>query len=275
IIIPVAALFALHIDHFSSPSASQSVFSILNTASLLTFWGFIGIETATTAGGIVDKPTKTIPRAVIFGTLIVAGIYFFNSFSIMGVVHPSQLANSAAPYVDAADVLFGPWGNVAIAIVAFVACVGTLNAWVLTSGQIAVQAAKDRLFPDFFAKSNKGGAPYASLLIAFFCTLILLVFTLHADLLSEINMVIDVSVTTFIFIYLASALALIKILRYKEHVHSIKPFIIPSLSVLFCLWILLFTPLRALLLSLLFTLSGLPVYLIQRRRIQRSLLQKD
>lgn len=273
LLIPIACLFFLKKEYFFPMNPSNlNIFDSLNTASLLTFWGFIGIETATTAGGIIENPTKTIPRAVITGTLIVAAIYLINSFGIMGVVSSSILASSSAPYVEAAKELFGYSGNVVIALVAFIACVGTLNAWVLTSGQIATQASKDKLFPAFFSKSNKAGAPYVSILIAFFSTLVLLAFTLNADILTQINTVIDVSVTTFILIYFACAAALIKILLKKKKTRSLKYLIIPILSIAFCLWIIAFNSLFNLLLCSLFVVTGIPIYIIQHKKIKSTFL---
>lgn len=267
LIIPIACLFFLKMEYFSPINPGNlKILSTLNVASLLTFWGFVGIESATTAGGIIDNPTKTIPRAVVMGTLIVAIIYFFNSFGIMGVVAPDVLASSSAPYVDAADKLFGRGGNIAIAIIAFTACIGTLNAWVLTSGQIAAQASKDGLFPPLFSKSNKAGSPYMSILIAFFCTLILLIVTCKASILTQINTVIDVSVTAFIVIYLACAASLLKILL-QENKKSLKHLIICILSIIFCLWILAFNSLFNLLLCSLLVLMGLPIYIKQYKKI--------
>ncbi|MBS0627735.1 MAG: amino acid permease, partial [Verrucomicrobia bacterium] len=203
-------------------------------------------------------------------TLTVAVIYFFNSFGIMGVVPADILAGSSAPYVDAAKELFGLGGNIIIGLVAFIACIGTLNAWILTSGQIAVQASKDKLLPPLFSKTNKAGAPYVSILIAFVCTLILLIFTLNADILTQINTVIDVSVTTFILIYLTCALSLIKILVKKEDKRSLKYFVIPALAILFCLWILAFISFFSLFLCSLFVLSGIPIYIKQHKKIKNS-----
>jgi APA family basic amino acid/polyamine antiporter len=268
IIIPIAGLFFLKFEYFQPLNPGHlPILSSLNTASLMTFWGFVGLETATTTAGIIENPTKTIPRAVITGTVIVAAIYFLNSFGVMGVVPPEILVKTQAPYVDATQILFGNGWNLAIAIVAFIACVGTLNAWVLTSGQIAVEAARDGLLPSFFAKTNKSGAPYLALLIAFSCTVPILVLTLTPNILTQLNAIIDVSVTTFVFIYLFCSLAYIKIMT--------KSYLYLGIALLasgFCIWILLFTSWQNLLLCSLFVLTGVPVYLWQQRKrlLERS-----
>ena len=267
IIIPIAGFFFLKAEYFK-PIEGAPLLTSLNTASLLTFWGFIGIETATTAAGIIEKPRETIPRAVLLGTIIVAVIYFFNSFAVMGVVPPEILRSSQAPYVEAATIMFGGGWNKVIAIVAFISCIGTLNAWVLTSGQIAAEASKEGLFPAFFAKTNKAGAPYVSLLIALVCTQILLFLTLTPNILEQLNKIIDLSVSIFLFIYLACSLAFLKMLIKRQIVPE-KPklyFAITLLACTFCLWILAFSTFKTLLFCSSFVLSGIPIYFLQKKK---------
>jgi basic amino acid/polyamine antiporter, APA family len=271
ILIPIAGFFFIKTEHFTFPQG-PSFFSSLNTSSLLTFWGFIGLETATTAAGIIEKPTQTIPRAIIVGTLIVAAIYFLNSFAVMGVLPSSVLMNSQAPYVDAAKVMFGGSWHCMIALAAFISCIGTLNAWVLTSGQIAAEASKEGLFPSFFAKSNKSGSPYISLLIALVCTQILLFLTLTPNILQQLNTIIDLSVSIFLFIYLACGFAFLKML-FQKQITSERPKLyamIALLACLFCIWVLAFTSWKNLLLCSLFVISGLPIYLWQRKKLSKS-----
>src|SRR5690606_32154041 len=108
-----------------------------------TFWGFVGLETAVSTSKSIENPNRTVPRAVILGTTIVALIYMLNSIGIMGVISPEDLAKTNTPYADAAGQIFGGVWYFPIALIAFIACIGTLNAWVLTSGQIAMDAAKE------------------------------------------------------------------------------------------------------------------------------------
>lgn len=267
ILIPIAGFFFLETKHFE-PVEGIPLFGSLKTTALLTFWGFIGLESATTASGIIENPTKTIPRAVLLGTLIVAAIYFFNSFTVMGVVPPLTLESSGAPYVDAAKIMFGGGWDQLIAVVAFVSCIGTLNAWVLTSGQIAKEASSEGLFPAFFAKTNRSGTPYAALLVALVCTQILLFLTLTPNILEQLNSVIDLSVSIFLFIYLGCSLAFFKLMLQKKIVpqNPKRYYIITSLACAFCFWILASTSMKTLFICSFFVLSGVPVYFWQKKK---------
>ncbi len=270
ILIPIIGLFYLRSEHFFPMNPHDlNITACLSSASLMTFWGFVGLETATTTAGIIENPTKIIPRAVILGTLTVVAIYFINSFGMMGIVPNEILVKSQAPYVDATQMIFGNGWNFMIGVMAFIACLGTLNAWVLTSGQIAVEAAKDNLFPACFAKSNSCGAPYVSLLIALFCTLFLLVFSLTPDILAQLNYIIDVSVTTFLFIYLACMLAFMRIVFREKLKVSKFYFSIAICAAIFCVWVLSYTSLMNLFLCFLFMVTGVPIYIWQRRKVKR------
>jgi APA family basic amino acid/polyamine antiporter len=239
-------------------------FSALNTASLLTFWGFIGVESALASASVIEHPQKTVPKAVVVGTFLVAVIYLFNSLGMMGVVPNEALAGSPAPYVKATYMMFGRGWDLVVGVIAFIACVGTLNAWVLTSGQIALEGAKERLFPPLLGKVNRYQAPYVSLFLAMSCTIPLLALTFSPNLLAQLEKVIDVSVTAFLLVYLASIVAYFRLAKLRGH-RSLPSLVYSIGALLFSLWILVFVPWKTLFLALLFPLTGLIVYWRQRQ----------
>lgn len=270
--IPLAAFFYFHPENFHGMiENSTHTFTSINRATLLTFWGFVGLETVTVSSENINNPKKTIPRAVIFGTLAAALIYILNSVGIMGVIPTSSLVNEGAPYATAAQVMFGSWGQIAISIVAIIACVGTLNAWVLTSGQAAYAASKEGLFPRSFAKTNKHTSPYLSLILACLGSIPFLILTLHENLVTQVNMIIDISVTTFLFIYIACVLSFMYLLL-KDRKRSYLYWGVALLALAFCLWVLSSVSLFHISLTVLFILSGLPIYLMRRKEIAQPRL---
>ena len=121
---------------------------------MLTFWSFLGLESATVPAQHVANPKKNIPRATITGVLIAAIIYILGTTTIMGILGTTNLAQSSAPYADAAKIIFGNWGGIIAAASAVIATLGTLNGWILMQGQVPLAAARDNLFPSFFAVNN-------------------------------------------------------------------------------------------------------------------------
>lgn len=263
LLVPVAGLWYFNMAHFVpfNPTG-ESTISVLNAAALLTLWGFIGVESATTPADSVENPKKTIPRAIITGTLLVALVYIFSSVVIMGVVPPEALASSKAPFADAAQIIFGGNWYIVISLAASIVCLGTLNAWVLTSGQIALGAASDGHLPKFFTIKNANGAPKWALIISSLGMTPVLIVTLNQDLISQVNTIIDVSVTAFLFVYVLSVLSYIK-LFWKSGIASN---IIGIGALSFCGWALYSSGLKMVALASLITLTGLPIYLWKNRQ---------
>lgn len=269
LILPVCALYFFNIDNFSISSDVNVLptTTILGQVSMLTMWGFIGVESGTTPAGSVENPSRTIPKALIVGTISVALLYFVNSVGIMGLLPRITLENSAAPYVDATKTIFGGNWHLLVSLIASLVCIGTLNAWVLTSGQIMLGLAEDKLMPSFFAKKNAHGSPTLAIVSSCLGLALLLVLTADENLAKQIASIIDFSVTAFLFVYLACCLACAK-LCFASSKNKIKTYMwIPIIiGILFCVFVIYESPLVSLGISSLFILSGLPIYLLWYRK---------
>lgn len=269
LVIPLVGLWMFGTQNFPETTAVPLLpEASLSGAALLTLWGFVGLESATTPAGSIVNPKKTIPRAVVFGTLSVAIIYVLNNIGMMSIIPVDMLVKSGAPYADASQLLFGPWGGLAVSLIAFIICVGTINAWVLTSGQIALGASQDKLFPPIFSKTNIRKAPYWSLWLASAGIGCILFFSIDKSLISRINFIIDLSVTAFLFLYLTCVLAFLYLL-WTQVIHPRKwLWGVGFLSLLFCLWAIWATPWKMIFLSSGFVLCGIPVYIYTFRKKQ-------
>ena len=272
IFLPVIALFYFNKQNFilSPEVANLSSTSMLAKVTLFALWGFIGLETATTPAESVINPSATIPRAIIFGTLSVALLYILNFVGIMGLIPGSQLMNSNAPYVDAAQQMFGGNWHLLIAIIASISLIGTLNAWILTSGQISLGLAIDGLMPKFFSIKNKGDAPIYGIIISCLGIVPLLVLTssTSGSLSQQAIKIIDISLISFLFVYLICVVSFLKLL-IKEKNHPIS-YMVAILALIFCSWVICETQLTTLLIASLFTFSGLPVYLFWYSAIKKQ-----
>lgn len=268
ILLPVAGLFFFNTSHFVPFNPTpDSTFSVLNAAALLTLWGFIGVESATTPAESVENPKKTIPRAIIVGTLLVAVIYIFGSVVIMGVVPPEVLAHSKAPFADAAQIIFGGNWYIVISIAASIVCLGTLNAWVLTSGQIALGAANDGHLPRLFSIKNASGAPRWGLIISSLGMIPMLIVTLNKDLIAQVNLIIDVSVTAFLFVYVLSVLSYIRLFwrNHEARTLNVGDLLLGTGALIFCGWALYSSGVEMVAFASLIPLTGLPIYLWKNR----------
>lgn len=264
-IIPLLALFFFDINNFyvDATVASLPLSQLLSRVTLLTLWGFIGLESATTPAESVENASKTIPRAIVAGTICVALLYLVNSLAILGIIPGAQLMHSNAPYADASRFIFGGSWHLVISVISSIICIGTLNAWTLTSGQISLGLAQDGLMPAIFGRKNNYDAPYWGLAISCMGIVPLLILTANKSLASQVLTIIDFSVTAFLFIYMICCFAFLKVLLQKKEKLSNKVLSIlyGLTALLFCCWVIYETPFYIILIASLFIISGIPFYL--------------
>jgi arginine:agmatine antiporter len=98
-------------------------------------FAYLGLESATVPAGDVSDPKRTIPRSTILGISIAALLYVLGTIAIMGILPRDQLAKSVAPFSDAARLLWGQWGAIAISAAVILSSIGALNGWTLLMGQ--------------------------------------------------------------------------------------------------------------------------------------------
>ncbi|MBA3661821.1 MAG: amino acid permease [Gammaproteobacteria bacterium] len=197
-----------------------SNFSALSSAAALTFWAFIGLESATVPSGDTNGPLD-VYRATVYGTLITASIYILTTFVIMGMIPATQLSNSQFPFAIAGIHLFGAKAAVIIALCAVFSGLGALNACILIQGQLVYAAARDQLFPSIFLKLTQFKTPMVGQILSSSLISLFLFMTLKPTLLGQFNVVILLAACLTLTTYLLTALSEIKfILEEKKSIRK-------------------------------------------------------
>ena len=131
----------------------------LAAATALTFFALTGFEMATTPVGKVRDPARTIPRALIGGTLFVVLLYAFAGSGLQRLLPAETVAASPAPF---ADVLIREWGDVAAGFAAAaiaVAAIGCLNGLVLGTGELGLSMGRRGDLPATMARTRGRETP--------------------------------------------------------------------------------------------------------------------
>ncbi len=178
----------------------------LAATALLTMWAFIGLEAGVIPAGEVVDAKRTIPRAVVAGTLSVAVLYIASTAAVMMLVPVETLATSEAPFAEAARPL-GALGGPMIALGALVSTAGSLNGNILLSGQMPMAVARDGLAPKVLSKKNTGHAPVAALVMSSVLATLLLIFNYSEGLVTAFTFLISMSTLAVLMPYAVSALA--------------------------------------------------------------------
>jgi len=241
-----------------------------SSAATLTLWAFIGLESATVPAESVDNPKRNIPRATIIGTLIASSVYFLTTFVIMGIIPMDQLAQSNAPFADAANFILGPVGKYLVAAGAVISCFGTLNGWTLLQGQVPVAAARDNIFPQQFAKMSRFGTPAFSLMFTSILITGLLILTLNKGLIEQFKFITLLATLASLIPYLFTTMA--EIMIFNKYPHEFKgqrltgSVIIAILACIYTFWTILGSGQEIVFYGSLLFFSSVPIYVMMKRK---------
>ncbi len=217
-------------------------------------WCFIGIETATIPAEIVEDPRNSIPKATILGTVITSIMYILSVIGVMGLVHHTTLAQNGAPYSLIVQQFFGNKAQICLSILVFLIFAGSLNAWILISGQISAGLAKDGLLPKKFSELHND-VPYFGLLISYIGVSAIWIIGSYFSLISQLSWLIDATVPVFIIIYMLCCISYMQL--YKTYVSKI----LGTIGVLACMIILINTEFYKWIAIIILTVLGIPIWL--------------
>ena len=208
LLVTIGGLFYINTEnYFPFNSSGTSNINAITTTATLTLFAFLGLECATIPSGQVENPEKTVPRATLYGTLAVTLLYILGTVVIMGVLSPTTLQTSKAPFADAAASMWGEWARYLVAGGAVMSTFGALNGWILMQGQIPAAAAVDKLFPSVLKTENKFGSPYISIIAGSVFVSFLLLMNFSRSLADTYQFIILLSTMTVLVPYLFSAVS--------------------------------------------------------------------
>jgi APA family basic amino acid/polyamine antiporter len=151
---------------------NQDFFLGLGGALLVSIYDYWGYYNVCFLGGEIKDPGRTIPRAIVYSTLLVGAIYIVMNVSILGVVRWQDLAATAGSnerlYVISSfmETIYGKWaGNLATVLVMWTAFASVFSL-ILGYSRVPYAAALDGNYFKVFARVHpKHRIPYVSLLV--------------------------------------------------------------------------------------------------------------
>jgi len=179
-------------------------------AVTLTLFSLTGFENMTTPVGKVLNPGRTIPLAIMCGTLIVAVLYLSSSTAVALLLPVKQVVGSSAPYSDA---IAGAWGEGAARLTALCIAVsawGCLNAGTLAAGELVLAMAENNDLPRWLAWTRKNGTPVPAQIFCSALTIIVVLLNSSKDLAGIYTFVILLATVGTLTMYFFGALAAFK-----------------------------------------------------------------
>ncbi len=123
-------------------------------------FAYSGWNAASYLAGEVKQPGRTLPRALLGGTLVVALTYLAINVLFLFAIPVNSWQREIAVAQQAAVLLFGDSGAQMLSILITITIVGSLSAMTAAGPRVYFAMAQDRLAPALFARLGpRGGAP--------------------------------------------------------------------------------------------------------------------
>ncbi len=127
--------------------------SAFGAAMLAALWAYQGWSNVPMVAGEIEKPERNVPRALIFGMLIVILVYLVTNLAYFYALPFSEVmtANSTA-YRDALPVAaraaqtFSSYGAQIVSIAFMISAIGALNGITMMNARVPFAMARDGLF---------------------------------------------------------------------------------------------------------------------------------
>ncbi len=142
----------------SSPAAGNLV-AMIGLALSGAFWAYDGWNNVTFVSGEIRDAQRNVPRALLFGTLLVMAVYILANAAFLHVLPIGIMKDSPLVAATAADVVFGPAGATIVSIAVIISTYGALNGSILTTSRVYWAMARERLF---FLPLGRTHARYAT-----------------------------------------------------------------------------------------------------------------
>jgi len=202
----------------------------------------------------------------MLGTIITTVLYILGTIVLFGILPLDILQNSPAPFAEAAKIMGGEYGGYFVAIGIIISGIGVLNGWILITGQISMATAKDDLFPDFFKRENKKGAPLNAFIVGGILSSVVMLMNYSEGLVDQFEFIVQITVISSLLPYLftAASYALI-VIEKKLHIKSwVKTFVLSSLGFVYALWAIYGSGPETVFYGFLLLLIGIPVYIYMK-----------
>lgn len=221
----------------------------------LIFWAFVGLESASVAAAVVRNPSRDVPIATLGGVALAAFVYLAASVAISGLLPAATLAQSSAPFADAAARWVGPAAAALVAGCAVLKAIGTLSGWLLVTAEGARSGAVSGVFPRIFREGVDGPPRRNLLIVAALMSLIVVLSSLAPTLAAQFTVLINLATLLYLVIYAYCCAALWR----STGNWGIR--LVALLAAGFCLWAISASDGQQLIYLAVLCALGVPLYL--------------
>jgi len=126
--------------------ASGNLLTAIGVAMIATLWSYDGWNSLTFMAGEVKNPRRTIPLALVLGTIAIIFIYVLTNIAYLYILPIEQIASSKLVAADVVESVLPGLGGGLIAAVVMVSTFGGVNATSMTTARVYYAMSADKLF---------------------------------------------------------------------------------------------------------------------------------
>jgi amino acid transporter len=184
----IVLLFKFHGGNFSPPGEGflpggvHGLFAALPLAGII--FAYSGFEQADQLAGEIKNPGRNLPRAIIIAVVIGTLVYTLLQVALIGAMPANLISHGWLNFSDK-DIIAGPFAGLAgvvglgwlafiLRLDAIVSPAGTGLIYTTGTSRVSYGLARNRYVPQVFAKVDKRGIPWVSLIGAFLFGLLFL-----------------------------------------------------------------------------------------------------
>ncbi len=220
------------VENFSNASTATGNGTGFAAAVLGAAFAYEGWIIATTINGEIKDAKKTLPKALVFGSLAIVIIYILYFLGIVGMMPTETIIKQGDNTVNvAARAVFGNFGASILTVFIIVSCLGTLNGLILGGSRSFYSLAiRDQgIKPELFSKLNSKTNIPTNSTIANFILICIYLFIWFANFkgLFPNKMFVDISELPIALIYGIYIVIYIAYMLKMKDLYYVKRFIIP------------------------------------------------
>jgi len=205
----VPGFFRFNLENFTP----FFVFPAMNLLLAIFFIAetFFGWESAIFLSAETKNPSKVMPKALIYGTLAIAGFALLLTLTALGVIPWQTYAESTAPLRDLGMAYFGNIGVILFTVLVSTSIIGAVASWIVTAPRLLMALAEDKLFFVQLAKIHpKHKSPYVSIIFQILVVSILVIIGA-----GSYEVLLHLLIPLILVLYSAVLLSVV-ILRFKK-----------------------------------------------------------
>lgn len=130
----------------SSVDAGASTLSAIGLAMISVFWAYEGWQYVTFSDAEAIEPQRTIPRALIGGTVVLTALYLLANLGYLAALGAAGVMGSERVAADAVTVVLGSTAGSLVAMMIIVSMFSAAHSVVITSPRVYFAMARDGVF---------------------------------------------------------------------------------------------------------------------------------